>query len=381
MRRFSRLFLFAFAVVTIIYGYPEAGTCQSRNLIRIPDILGYTPLKCDFHTHTVFSDGNVWPPIRAKEAWMDGLDVLAITDHIEYQPHKNDINTDFNRSYEVAKPMADAYRITLIRGGEITRDMPPGHLNAIFLNDVSPLKTEKWQDAIKAAYDQDAFIFWNHPGWKGQQPDGIAKWYDEHTEIFDKGWVKGIEVVNAHEYYPEVHQWCLDKKLTMFANTDIHDPIQITFPINIEHRPMTIVLAKDKSAESVKEALLDRRTILYYKDWLIGEERFLGPLFSKSISIEPEELTLKAKQRNAIQIINTSSFDFELVLDGALEGYSLDESISLPAGKAAMLSIRCTSDKTSGKETIALPYRVENLKIRPNEGLPVKLEVSVVHTP
>ncbi|MHC4330495.1 MAG: hypothetical protein ACYSWW_20505 [Planctomycetota bacterium] len=35
--------------------------------INFPDILGYKTLKCDFHMHTVFSDGQVWPTTRVDE--------------------------------------------------------------------------------------------------------------------------------------------------------------------------------------------------------------------------------------------------------------------------------------------------------------------------
>ena len=31
---------------------------QKRTIISIPDVNGYTVLKCDFHMHTVFSDGS-----------------------------------------------------------------------------------------------------------------------------------------------------------------------------------------------------------------------------------------------------------------------------------------------------------------------------------
>ena len=41
--------------------------------------------------HSVFSDGSVWPDIRVEEAKKDGLDVIAITEHLEYQPWKDDI--------------------------------------------------------------------------------------------------------------------------------------------------------------------------------------------------------------------------------------------------------------------------------------------------
>ena len=56
------------------------------NRIAIPDVAGYVTLKCDFHVHTVFSDGDVWPTFRVQEALADGLDAIALTDHVEYQP-------------------------------------------------------------------------------------------------------------------------------------------------------------------------------------------------------------------------------------------------------------------------------------------------------
>ena len=58
---------------------------QERRIPNIPDIPGYQTLICDFHMHTVFSDGRVWPTVRVDEAWREGLDAIAITDHLEYQ--------------------------------------------------------------------------------------------------------------------------------------------------------------------------------------------------------------------------------------------------------------------------------------------------------
>lgn len=366
--------------LALVAGTAASGICQDqvREIIRIPDILGYKALKCDFHIHTVFSDGNVWPTVRPMEAWMNGLDALSITDHIEYLPHKDDLKIDFNRSFEIAQSSADGLRLTLIRGAEITRDMPPGHINAIFTTDNNALDTKEWRDAVKAAYDQGAFLFWNHPGWTGQQPDGIAKWYDEHTELVEKGWIQGIEVVNSVEYYPEVHQWCLDKKLTMFGNSDVHDPILMDYnPARGAHRPMTIVFAKDNSASAIKEALLDRRTVVYFQNWLIGEERFLDPIFAQSVEQDRTQLTLRGKGRSTIQLSNHAGLDFELALDGEVPDLSLPESLVIPAGKAVMLTVRSTTETVNETRSVELPYRVSNLKVRPNEGLPVRFKAEI----
>ena len=64
---------------------------SSEGLIIFPDVEGRLTLISDLHTHSVFSDGHVWPNIRVSEAQRNGLDVLAITEHLEYQPHISQI--------------------------------------------------------------------------------------------------------------------------------------------------------------------------------------------------------------------------------------------------------------------------------------------------
>jgi len=91
MRKFKVTLLIAIACLLIT---PLAVHAAK---INFPDIMGYKTLKCDFHMHTVFSDGQVWPTTRVTEAVRQGLDAIAITDHIEYQPHKDDIPTNHGR--------------------------------------------------------------------------------------------------------------------------------------------------------------------------------------------------------------------------------------------------------------------------------------------
>ena len=178
---------------------------QRRNEIQVPDLDGYTTLKCDFHMHTVFSDGLVWPTVRVDEAYREGLDAISLTEHIEYRPHKKDIVADHNRSFDLCQKQAEKLGILLIRGSEITRPMAPGHFNAIFLADSNPLEQKEYKDAFNEAKKQGAFIFWNHPGWAAQQPD-TTKWWPEHTELYNEGCMHGIEVANGPLYMPEAVQ-------------------------------------------------------------------------------------------------------------------------------------------------------------------------------
>src|SRR5512136_144389 len=85
-----------------------------RKIVNLPDLPGYVTMKCDFHMHTAFSDGNVWPTVRVGEAWRDGLDAIAITDHLEYSPHKDYITVDHNAGWKIAENTARDFNIILV---------------------------------------------------------------------------------------------------------------------------------------------------------------------------------------------------------------------------------------------------------------------------
>ena len=373
-------FLLLLMVAFIFYVTTCFAQTIARTEIKIPDIPGYRTLKCDFHMHTVFSDGDVWPTVRVEEAWREGLDVISITDHIEYQIHKEDILKNHNRPYEIARTKADELGIILIKGAEITRDMPPGHFNAIFLRDINPLDTEDWRDAFKAANDQGAFVFWNHPGWR--QPDEIPIWYNEHTELLKKGFFQGIEIVNEYSYYPKAYQWALDNNLTIFGNSDIHTPIHLTFDLaQGQHRPITLVFARQKSEQAIKEALLARRTAVYHNQLLMGEEKFLKPIVEQAIEILNPTVSIKGTGRATIYIQNRSDLLFELVSEKEIEEISIPDEIKLAPDKTTLFSIRGKSKSLSGKKKIEIPYVVKNLLLAPEMGLPIVLSVEVNFIP
>ena len=175
-----------------------------RSEILIPNFDQYQTLKCDFHIHTIFSDGNVWPTMRVSEAWQEGLDAIAITDHIEYRPHKKVVLGDLNESFKIAKKYGDGIGFIVIQGTEITRKKPLGHLNALFINDANVRDVEDPLVAIDKALEQGAFIQWNHPGW----PDDKSTLYPVHDELLKAGKIHAVEVLNYVEYYPVAFDWC-----------------------------------------------------------------------------------------------------------------------------------------------------------------------------
>lgn len=355
---------------------------RARTAVNIPDVPGFVTLKCDFHIHTVFSDGNVWPTVRSEEAWREGLDAIAITDHIEYQPHKADVSTNHNRSYEIARGTGNDLDVIVIKGSEITRKMPPGHMNAIFLTNSMPLATDKWEDAAAAARAQGAFIFWNHPGWESQTTNGLVIWYPEHTALLERDQLHGIEVVNGRDYYPEAHRWAIEKKLAMLSNSDIHAPLNLDYHVHEgDHRPLTLVFARERSAAAIKEALFARRTAVYSGEKLIGDEQFLKPIFERSIRFNKTSLTLKGKDREYLQINNASDLTYELERVGDVEEMQTPKTVTLAAGKTVLFELRGKSTTADETKRFTLSYRVKNVLVGPDDPLRFGFSVEVKFTP
>jgi 3',5'-nucleoside bisphosphate phosphatase len=282
-----------------------------KKIVHLPDLPGYVTLKCDFHMHTVFSDGDVWPTVRVDEALRSGLDVIAITDHLEYSPKKEFVPVDHNAGWKIAEPYAVEKNIILVHATEITKGMPPGHFNALFIKDAKPILRDSAWDAIAEAVKQGAFIQWNHPGWKAQEPDGIPKLHAIHRKLLAQGWINGIEFFNDVEYYPVVFNFCKQFNLTMIGNSDVHGMISDNYSSpEFINRPMTLVFAKERTADALKEAMFSGRTLVWFRDILAGMEKYARPFFYGCIAVaKPYH---EDDNNIYFEISNTSDIPFHL---------------------------------------------------------------------
>ena len=315
MKRFTALsafFLFLGAFGNTVQAR-QAHEHGNGRAIEFPDTEDFLSLTCDFHMHTVFSDGDVWPSIRVQEALRDQIDCIAVTEHLEYQPHKEDIpHPDRNRAFDLAIKSAAASNLIVIRGSEITRSLQFGHANTIFIQDANPLVLEVADDAYAEAQKQGGFTFMNHPNWTAQRKDGVARVEEKNIELIQKGQIQGIEVVNDITYSDEALEIALKYNLAIIGTSDIHGLVDWQYDIpGGGHRPVTIVLAKERSEEGIKEALLARRTVAWYMNSLIGREEHVMPLVNASLSI-----TSAAYQGDTsilqVKITNSSESEFTL---------------------------------------------------------------------
>jgi predicted metal-dependent phosphoesterase TrpH len=378
MRQTKSAFLGAWIVVILGAGdlVARAPVTRARVPLPFPDLPGYVTLRCDFHMHTVFSDGTVWPTVRVEEAWREGLDAIAITDHIEYQPHRADVVTNHNRSFALAAEAGRALDLLVVQGAEITRKMPPGHLNALFLTNATALVTSEWRHAVQAAAAQGAFIFWNHPGWEEQLTNGRVRWYAEHTALWKTGLLHGIEVVNGRSYYPAAHRWALQRRLAMLGTSDIHGPIQLDYLLHQgDRRPLTLVFARERSIAALKEALLDRRTVVYADSRLLGEEWFLKPIFQRSIRVLNPRVTLRGTRTAYVQIQNDCAVDFLLQRAAEPPDLTVTKELTLASGRVVLLELKARGKPEPGTRRIELPFQVTNLLVAPSRPLNVMLEL------
>ena len=357
---------------------PDAG-----RFISFPDTADHLTLTVDLHTHSVFSDGHVWPRIRVGEALRDGLDGLAITEHLEWQPHLEDIpHPDRNRAFKEAVDAAEGHHLIVIPGSEITRDEPAGHMNAVFIKDANALirrpgvpepydagayymAAGEWpaQAAVRAANDQGAFVFWNHPFWTRQALDGIARIPDFHKNNAKKGLLHGIEIANGQTYSEEAFAIALKYDLALIGVSDVHDLIDWDYePHAGGHRPVTLVLAKERSADAIREALFARRTLVWFKNQLFGRDEHLQPLLRASISVVDARYLADTSVLR-LTIANRSDANFLMNHDGEYTFMGSPGLLELRANQETVVMVK------PGKKlkNLSLGFSVLNALVAPGE--------------
>ena len=330
-------------------------------------------ISSDLHIHTVFSDGEVWPSIRIKEARRDSLDLISMTEHLEYLSYKNDLKiTDRNRSYNISKALLKKDEpLMIVNGSEITKPMPPGHFNAIFVKDVNPLLNSDGEKSMIEANKQGAFVFWNHPNWIENRDDGIAKFDEIHQRLLEKKLFHGIEVVNEHTYSEEALALALENNLTIMGTSDIHGLIDWTFDKEKkQHRPVTFILSKNRTIKSIRDALFNQKTFVWHRDILIGKEENISPVVSENLKITSLGYYKKIV---TIKIQNKSVVPFKLRYLGDYTFHKNSSILEIPARGELLVTIKTKEILTS----IKMSFEVLNVITAPKKNLVIKKNINL----
>lgn len=356
-----------------------------RKEIILPQVNGYNVYKADLHTHSVFSDGSVLPGLRVKEAWQDGLDVMAVTEHIEYRPHEKTfvnylkkyrsdkyskaVNTtivsksptedgimvDLNYAVRDAQAKAKKYVITIIPGCEITRSgTNVGHFNALFTTDNNLIYDQDPVQAIRNAKAQNALVMHNHPGWTRTNLD-----FTETEKVaYSEGLIDGVEVMNGNEFYPGIIDRVKEYDQFIAANSDIHGTTANDYRLTGVDRPMTLIFAKENTLESLREALEAGRTLAYGYNTICGDEQLLKDFFAAGVKVH---LVGEDRKTLSLTLTNMTSIPYTVCLDGRnrnkLDPFStilLSVKKGTSSLRLTILNMFCSKD---GHPVVELPVR------------------------
>ncbi len=342
----------------------------------MPAILGFVTLCGDFHLHTVYSDGSMLPDVRVNEIYREGCNALAITDHAEFSPKIPELPKNSNRSNELAGKRAGELSIMFANGTEITRDFPgdpfSAHFVCLFVSDVNaiekPLGAESPStvDMLREAKKQGAFIFWAHP-WEAEK----KVWEENIPELLKEGLLDGVEIMNQGWYSPETLVWGLKNNLAILGNTDAHDPIYYG-------RPLTLVFAKEKTAESMKEAFFDRRTVVFNGSTLYGKEKFLSAMFYASVTLKYPKITVAGKNPGKLVFVNNSDINFRIIIDKSTLKFDMRKEIIIEANKETTVNVANLS-AAAGEHDIMLKFTNVNMYCESgaSPGMQLKIKVKV----
>ncbi|MGI6543494.1 MAG: PHP domain-containing protein [Limnochordia bacterium] len=247
--------------------FPLGLSQTKRSVYRFPQVNDYQVMVGDFHIHTTRSDGKVDPKERLIEAYYDGYDVIAITDHRTMA------------GYDEMIDLARALGILLIRGIETG---PQGEEHYVVFGipaDFVPRNPHSWastEDESKSTgrvYYRDQLNYIKQAG-------GLVIYAHPHRGLreptlwaIEQGILNGIEVYNGTvvgnprwgavathgtEAYPFAFDWARQYNLAVFANSDIHE-----FSTGPEGRAKTLFLVTEPTEAGIIEAVLSRRTIAW----------------------------------------------------------------------------------------------------------------------
>ena len=120
--------------------------------------------------------------------------------------------------------------------------------------------------------------------------------------------------MNGREFYPKVIDRAREKSLFVSANTDIHSTTAMEYRLDGNCRNLTLILAKDKSLKSLRDALEARRTLAYAFGTLAGDEQLLKEFFLASVKVE--KIYTNKKEARIVRLTNTTSLPYLIRISG-----------------------------------------------------------------
>ena len=114
------------------------------------------------------------------------------------------------------------------------------------------------------------------------------------------------------------------------GTSDVHNLIDWDYePHSGGHRPVTLILSKARNEGSIKSALFSRRTVVWYKDLLIGEEKNVDMLVKACLEISSASYMYSSSVLK-VKIKNNSDTKFTLKNKSGFTIANDDDYIEVP---------------------------------------------------
>lgn len=280
------------ALLALAFLWCSSAVADQQPRFDFPKVGEYMVLRGDFHMHTINSDGSLTTRDRVEESKELGYDVIAITDH------------GTTKAYRIARYIGDQLGIIVIRGHETGIKSGEHYVVLGVDSSYKPVDSHRWsknkgeetifyQDAMMDIAKHGGLIIWAHPHtglnqctiWGTEQ--GIIVGAELKNDVVGDRW----NTIESHGtyWYPNAFEWALKYNWAMLACTDAHGKRK-------SNPAVTLLFVKERSPESVLEAIRARRTIAWFDGMLWGRKALLEDLMNAMVkaSRTPDgKLTLK----------------------------------------------------------------------------------------
>jgi|TARA_B100000315_G_scaffold247101_1_gene275347 hypothetical protein len=227
--------------------------------------------------------------------------------------------------------------------------------------------------AVQNANAQGAFVFWNHAWWSDRTLNARTELTDFQRDNIEQGLLHGIEIANGGTYSEESFQIALDHDLALIGVSDVHNLIDWDYkPHEGGHRPVTLVFAKEKTGAAIRQALFERRTVVWFKNLLIGRANVLTPLLNASLTLESAaylgesevvRISLSNRSDAELQLLNTTEYTFTGQAD----------LLVVAAHDPLAFNVR----RAEKSQELTLKFEVRNALIAPGRHASVQFSVQI----
>ena len=154
--------------------------------------------------------------------------------------------------------------------------------------------------------------------------------------------------------------------LAFIGTSDVHQLIAWDYDRQKnQHRPVTLVLAPQRSSEAIKKALFEKQTLVWWNHTLIGRKAQLQPLLEESIVIERVAPSFEGRTR--VFLRNRAGADWQVTSVGKQNVTSHATTFTLQGQSVTEIQVR--NDSRPGE----LRLQIHNALLAPAKPAQIRL--------